>query len=150
MTDELSNRISSTVPGNAFVVTLVEYDPTWPIAFHEEAIRVLRAAKGLLVGVDHIGSTSVPGLAAKPTLDMLAEVNQTKLDPTPLIPLLDPIGYRDRWAEFNDRLLFSVGRSGARTATCTSSPREPRRSETRSYFAIVFDEISAQPKSTKD
>lgn len=74
---------------------------------------MLEAAKGLLLGVDHIGSTSVPGLAAKPTLDMLAEINQAKLDSAPLVPLLHPMGYRDRSAEFNDRLLFSVGRSGA-------------------------------------
>lgn len=115
MVNEPSNETPRTVSGNPFVVTLFEYDPTWPIAFHEEAIRVLGAAKGLLLGVDHIGSTSVPGLAAKPTLDMLAEVNQTKLSSTPLVPLLEPIGYRDRSAEFNDRLLFSIGRSGART-----------------------------------
>ena len=98
-------------------VVLAEYAPAWPIDFHRESIRLLQAAEGLLVGIDHIGSTSVPGLAAKPTIDMLGEIDQVELDSAPLAPLLEPLGYRDRSAEFTDRLLFSAEHSGVLTHT---------------------------------
>jgi GrpB-like predicted nucleotidyltransferase (UPF0157 family) len=113
--NQSSSRVSTTTPTAVFPVALVGYDPNWPIAFHEEALRLLKATKGQLLSVDHIGSTSVAGLAAKPTIDMLAELNQVELDSAPLVPLLEPLGYHDRSAEFSDRILFSDGRSGART-----------------------------------
>ena len=54
------------------VVRLVPYDPRWPALFAAEAAR-LRAAlgPGLPMALEHMGSTAVPGLAAKPVLDML-------------------------------------------------------------------------------
>jgi GrpB-like predicted nucleotidyltransferase (UPF0157 family) len=95
-----------------FPVALVDYDLAWPIAFHEdEALRLLRATRGHLLAIEHIGSTSVPGLAAKPTIDV-AELNQAELDSAPLVPLLEPLGYHDQSAEFTDRLLFSDDRPG--------------------------------------
>ncbi len=55
------------------------YDPAWPGRFREIAIR-LRAELGeLALRIDHIGSTSVPGLAAKPVIDVLISV--AALDP---------------------------------------------------------------------
>jgi GrpB-like predicted nucleotidyltransferase (UPF0157 family) len=115
VTNDMSNR-SPTASQGHFVV-LVEYDSAWPIAFHRESIRLLKAAEGLLIGIDHIGSTSIPGLAAKPTIDMLAEVDQLELDSEALAPLLVRLGYRDRSAEFTDRLLFSAESSGFLTHT---------------------------------
>ena len=84
-------------------------------AFHREAIRLLEVAGGLLVGIEHIDSTSVPGLAAKPIIDMLGEVDQVELDSAPLVPLLGAFRYVDRSTEFTDRLLFSAGPPGSRT-----------------------------------
>jgi GrpB-like predicted nucleotidyltransferase (UPF0157 family) len=56
------------------VIELVPYDPAWPIAFAREAER-LRAALGPLARrIDHVGSTSVPGLSAKPVIDVQIEV----------------------------------------------------------------------------
>ena len=55
-------------------VRVVEYDPEWPRRFAEEAV-VLRGAFGSeLVAVEHIGSTAVPGLPAKPIIDIMAGV----------------------------------------------------------------------------
>lgn len=49
---------------------IVPYDPIWPLRFAREAA-VLRAALGsVAVAIDHVGSTSVPGLAAKPIVDI--------------------------------------------------------------------------------
>ena len=53
-------------------VRLVPYDSTWPLEFAAEADRIVRACAGLQIRLEHIGSTSIPGLAAKPIIDILA------------------------------------------------------------------------------
>ena len=54
-------------------VRVVEYDPRWPALFDAEAARLAQAlGAGLPLALEHMGSTSVPGLAAKPILDILA------------------------------------------------------------------------------
>jgi GrpB-like predicted nucleotidyltransferase (UPF0157 family) len=56
-------------------IHIVAYDPNWPAAFEEQRSRVESALRPWLVGpVEHVGSTSVPGLAAKPIVDMLARI----------------------------------------------------------------------------
>ena len=56
----------------AGTVRIVPYDATWPLEFAAEADRIERACDGLPIRLDHIGSTSIPGLAAKPVIDILA------------------------------------------------------------------------------
>lgn len=53
------------------VVRVVPYDPAWPRLFAAEAARLKDALPGLDIRLEHTGSTSVPGLAAKPVLDIL-------------------------------------------------------------------------------
>lgn len=53
-------------------IHLVPYDSTWPLEFKAEAARIERACAGLPIRLEHIGSTSVPGLSAKPIIDILA------------------------------------------------------------------------------
>jgi GrpB-like predicted nucleotidyltransferase (UPF0157 family) len=53
-------------------VRLVPYDSTWPLEFAAEAERIERACEGMPLRLEHIGSTSIPGLAAKPVIDILA------------------------------------------------------------------------------
>jgi len=53
-------------------IRLVPYDRTWPLEFDAEAARIERACAGLPMRLEHIGSTAVPGLAAKPIIDILA------------------------------------------------------------------------------
>lgn len=55
-------------------IEIVPYNPEWPRMFENEATLVRAAFGSNLVTLHHIGSTSVPGLSAKPILDMLAEV----------------------------------------------------------------------------
>jgi GrpB-like predicted nucleotidyltransferase (UPF0157 family) len=50
-----------------------DYDPRWPVLFDEECER-LRGVFGQTVTIEHIGSTSVPGLAAKPIIDLLVGI----------------------------------------------------------------------------
>lgn len=78
--------------------TFTDYAPDWPAAFEREAGRLRGLLGEELVAVHHIGSTSVPGLAAKPTIDLLPLVRTIAAvdDRTPL--LLDS-GYR-AWGEY--------------------------------------------------
>jgi GrpB-like predicted nucleotidyltransferase (UPF0157 family) len=55
-------------------VELVDADPAWPRLFAREAERVRAALGNGVLVLEHVGSTSVPGLAAKPRIDMLLVV----------------------------------------------------------------------------
>src|SRR6266568_3023147 len=57
-------------------VRIVPYDPEWPLLFDVEARRLRSALAPLPIVLEHTGSTSVPGLAAKPVLDILAGVTE--------------------------------------------------------------------------
>ena len=68
-------------------VALVPYDPAWPGQFEAERNRLLDAFPGAFLAIEHFGSTAVPGLRAKPIIDMLAGVgSMTRAD-----ALLDPL-----------------------------------------------------------
>ena len=56
------------------IIEVVPYDPNWPSAFETEAARIKQALGDNCIQVHHIGSTSVPGLAAKPIIDMMPVV----------------------------------------------------------------------------
>lgn len=53
-------------------VRVVPYDPAWPARFAAEAARIAAVAELPALRLEHVGSTGVPGLAAKPIVDMLA------------------------------------------------------------------------------
>ena len=53
---------------------IVPYDPAWPSEFEAEAVRIRKALGCLAVRIDHHGSTSIPGLAAKPIIDIQVSV----------------------------------------------------------------------------
>ncbi len=50
-------------------VTIADYDPRWPEMFEAERRRILAAVGDRILAVEHIGSTSVPGLTAKPIVE---------------------------------------------------------------------------------
>ncbi|CEJ83042.1 hypothetical protein VHEMI03074 [[Torrubiella] hemipterigena] len=51
-------------------IIVVDYDPTWPALFTQLTTPVKEALGSLSTRIEHVGSTSVPGLAAKPIIDM--------------------------------------------------------------------------------
>jgi len=55
-------------------VRIVPYDPAWPERFEEERARLASAIADQVVGIHHVGSTAVPGLEAKPVIDILVGV----------------------------------------------------------------------------
>jgi GrpB-like predicted nucleotidyltransferase (UPF0157 family) len=57
-------------------IDLVEYDPDWPLVFAAERDRIAARLGRLALRIEHHGSTSVPGLAAKPVIDIQVSVAQ--------------------------------------------------------------------------
>ncbi len=55
-------------------VSVVPYDPSWPTRFRTEAARIRHALGAVALRIDHHGSTAVPGLAAKPVIDIQVSV----------------------------------------------------------------------------
>jgi GrpB-like predicted nucleotidyltransferase (UPF0157 family) len=75
-------------------IVIVDYDPKWPRLFAEEQRDILQAAPESILQVEHIGSTAVPGLAAKPIVDLMARSRTVPLNPQS-IHALAGIGYED-------------------------------------------------------
>ena len=84
-------RVGPVVPHNA-TIELAEYDPAWPGLFEREAARVRRALGDRALLLEHVGSTSVPGLAAKPLIDIVLAVADSGDEPG-YVPALEAAGY---------------------------------------------------------
>ena len=98
-------------------VVLVEYDTQWPIRFREEAERIRGAIGRAVVSIEHIGSTAVSGLVAKPILDILVGVRRLE-DSAECVGPLGGIGYEyvpEHEALFPERRYFHKGPPGRRT-----------------------------------
>lgn len=73
-------------------VRIVAYQPTWRFLFEEEAAR-LRAALGeRLLQVEHIGSTAIEGMSAKPVIDVMGAIRRLA-EVEALVPLVETLGY---------------------------------------------------------
>ncbi len=74
-------------------IELADYNPAWPEWFQREAGRIRGALGDRALMLEHVGSTAVPGLAAKPRIDILLVV-QDSADEADYVPLLEAAGYR--------------------------------------------------------
>ena len=84
-----------------------DYDPAWPAAYAGEATRVRAVLGERVVRLEHVGSTSVPGLPAKPIIDLVLEVPDSSDEPA-YVPDLETAGYVLRIREpsfFEHRML---------------------------------------------
>lgn len=73
---------------------LTEHDPAWAERFAREATRIQDALGDLVVGIEHVGSTSVSGLAAKPTIDIAVGATTIEL-PAEAVARMEALGYED-------------------------------------------------------
>ena len=73
-------------------ITLYPYDPAWPEQFQREQAKIATALSGKRITIEHVGSTSVPGLCAKPILDILLLVEDAAAEEH-YLPALAPAGY---------------------------------------------------------
>jgi len=93
--DSLAERVARVVREE---VAVVPYDPRWPALFEEEKAHLRACLPADLVGrIEHFGSTAVPGLAAKPVVDMLVEVMSLDETRRRIVPILEGRGYDYFW-----------------------------------------------------
>ena len=91
---ELINHILSELNNMQKIdrVEITPYDPNWPHIFEKEALLISQALGDNCIAIHHVGSTSVPGLAAKPKIDIIAVVRNLFFDKSQL----EAIGYKYR------------------------------------------------------
>src|SRR5436189_3757501 len=79
-------------------ISIVPYDPAWQQMFEEERNHLLACLPTELIRrIEHFGSTAVPGLAAKPIVDMLVEVSDLEAVKKRIVPILQSQGYDYFW-----------------------------------------------------
>ena len=93
-------------PESAAIV-IAGYQPVWPENFQVHAAIIAAALGRAALRIEHIGSTSVPGLAAKPIIDILVVVKDSA-DETSYLPMLEATGYslRVREPDFHEHRMF--------------------------------------------
>jgi len=74
-------------------IEVAEYDPAWPAQFECEAATIRSALGEQVLELEHVGSTSVPGLAAKPILDIDLTLRDSTCE-SEYVPALEAAGYR--------------------------------------------------------
>ena len=108
MSDEQVRAASVGAPPLEYQeIIVLDYDPKWPQWFDEAAERIRNALGDKVLGIHHVGSTSVPGLAAKPLIDIDLVVADTT-DEEAYVPKLEAAGYILRVREpdwFEHRML---------------------------------------------
>ena len=88
-------------------IVIADYDPAWPERFDREEARIRTALGQAALAVEHIGSTSVPGLAAKPIVDILLVVEDSAEEES-YAPVMEEAGYvlRVREPGWNEHRMF--------------------------------------------
>ncbi len=99
-------RVGEMTPHNGRIA-LGEYDPAWPRLFAQEADRIRDVLGATALVVEHVGSTSVPGLTAKPIIDILLVVADSA-DESSYVPAMEAAGYvlRIREPDWFEHRLF--------------------------------------------
>ena len=131
-----------------------DYDPTWPSRFESEAARIREGLGDRAVRVEHVGSTSVPGLAAKPTVDIQVSIPSM----APRSAYTDPLvglGYRwalDPWSDEHE--FFSKDEDGERSfhvhVCSTGSEWERRHIAFRDWLRANPDDAAAYERVKRE
>ncbi len=107
--DPIEERIRNAIIGEAEspAIVVVDYDPAWPGRFRRQEERIRAALGEAAPVVEHIGSTAVPGLAAKPIIDVLLVVGDSSDEPS-YLPAMEEAGYvlRVRERDFHEHRMF--------------------------------------------
>ena len=95
MSESLDDKVRRLI---AEEVAIVPYDPSWPVSFARERDHLRACLPSELVGrIEHFGSTAVPGLAAKPVVDLLVEVTDLERAQQKIVPILEAQRYDYLW-----------------------------------------------------
>lgn len=132
-------------------VVLVEYDPAWPAMFEQEAAHIRDALGSKAIVLEHIGSTSVPGLIAKPCIDIVLGVADSA-DEDAYRPQLDDAGFvlRIRQPEWNEHRVFKSERINVNLHVWSAdSPEITRHLEFRDWLRSHPDDRDAYAEAKR-
>jgi putative glutamine amidotransferase len=142
------------VEGKTRSYAIASYDPGWPTRFEMETSSIRSALGDQVVRIEHVGSTSVPGLAAKPTVDIQVSVRSM----TPRSAYVEPlvrIGYRwaiDPWTDEHE--FFSREEDGERAfhvhVCATKSEWEHRHLVFRDWLRTHPEDATAYERLKRD
>ena len=109
--DALDRHLDSVLIGGRelFTPVISDYDPAWPSRFVDLEARIRSALGAAALAIEHIGSTSVPQLAAKPIIDVLVVVTDVE-DETTFVPPMVDAGFMLRVREARHRMFRTPGR----------------------------------------
>jgi GrpB-like predicted nucleotidyltransferase (UPF0157 family) len=105
--EEIQAATIGALQPHAATIHIAEYDPAWPRLYEREATRIGGALGPAALRIEHTGSTSVPGLAAKPLIDIVLVVADTR-DEGAYVPPLEAADYvlRIREPDWHEHRLF--------------------------------------------
>jgi GrpB-like predicted nucleotidyltransferase (UPF0157 family) len=133
-------------------IPFVEYDPGWPALFEREEARIRSILGDRVVRLEHTGSTSVHGLAAKPIIDITMTVAEV-LDEPAYVPDLEAAGYRlvirEHEPEWYDHRVFKGPDTNINLHTFSAGCRELDRMVGFRDWLRIHDDDRALYESTK-
>jgi GrpB-like predicted nucleotidyltransferase (UPF0157 family) len=140
-------------PRAPVTVEVVPYDPAWPMLYEQHRLRVAAALGGAASRIEHIGSTAVPGLIAKPIIDVLVSVADPE-DEDAFLPALARAGYDLRVREPGHRMFRPIA-ADANIHVWRAGDEEERRylllrdhlrtcAEDRTLYADAKRELAAR------
>jgi GrpB-like predicted nucleotidyltransferase (UPF0157 family) len=143
--EELDERLRAILVHGLQPVTpvIVEYDDGWPARFAEHRERIVAALGARARVVEHIGSTAVPGLAAKDVVDVLVGVDDPD-DEAAYLPDLEAAGYEVRVREPGHRTLRETG--GRRVNVHCYAPG----SDEVVAYRVLRDHLRTHPEARRE
>lgn len=158
MPDEIEKRLRGIIIGEIEqrAIVLEDYDPTWPHRFHLEAAKIRAVLGPAALCVEHVGSTSVPGLAAKPIVDILLVVENSANEDS-YLAALEEAGYvlRVREPDFEEHRMFRTPEKDVHVHIFSPGSREVERllllrdhlrkdEEDRELYAVTKRELASR------
>jgi GrpB-like predicted nucleotidyltransferase (UPF0157 family) len=138
-------------------IVIVAYDPAWKALFEEERTKLAALLGALVVAIEHVGSTAVPGLAAKPIIDLMVGVRSLTEAKCQCVESLQAAGYAylpEYQSWLPGELFFRKGVSGRWTHHAhvmePSNPGWRRRLLFRDYLRGHPDSAEAYAKLKRD
>jgi len=133
-------------------IHLAEYDPAWPLLYEREAARIRATLGDRVRRLEHVGSTSVPGLSAKPVIDIVLAVPDSA-DEAAYVPDMEAGGYvvRIREPDWFEHRLFKGPDTNINLHTFTEGcPEIDRMTGFRDWLREHDDERDLYERTKRD
>jgi GrpB-like predicted nucleotidyltransferase (UPF0157 family) len=130
VSDEIEERPRKSIIGEIEpqAIVIADYDAAWPERFRREEAKIRSVLGMAALSVEHVGSTSVPGLAAKPIVDILLVVEDSG-EEVSYLPALEEAGYvlRVREPDFDEHRMLRTPQKDVHVHVFSTGSKEIRR-----------------------